>query len=213
MSTVVLRNTLTVLAAILFLSACTTAPELSAVKGTVEEAKTQPPPPPAEPVAGMTALYEMYKPARAWAADLLPLSLAPTEIPGVKNADGKAGMWTAVFVSAGRMQARTYCYAVADGPQAPKGVTARAVQAWGGPTRENKPFQINEVMVNSDKAWKTASDKAEPWLKKHPNKAMTLSLVSSSRFASPIWFIMWGNTKDGYAAFVNATTGEMLSGK
>jgi hypothetical protein len=155
----------------------------------------------------------MYRPARTWAPDLLPLSLAANDIPGMKATGGKAGLWTAVFVSPSRMQARTYYYAVTDTSLAPKGATARAVQAWGGPTRDNRPFQNTEINVNSDAAWKTAEAKAEPWLKKHPNKPVMLSLVAGARFASPIYFIMWGDKKDGYAAFVNATTGELMSGK
>src|SRR5580704_8442986 len=54
---------------------------------------------PPEPVLAKTAFYEMYTPAHAWAADLLPISLKSGEVGGVKNADGKAGLWTAVFVS------------------------------------------------------------------------------------------------------------------
>src|SRR5579885_3629570 len=135
MSVRVLCNTLTVLAAALFLSACSNSPELNAAKATVEQPKPEPSTAP-EPVAALTAFYAMYKPARTWAPDLLPLSLAANDIPGLKATGGKAGLWTAVFVSPSRMQARTYYYAVTDCPRAPKGATARAIQAWGGATRD-----------------------------------------------------------------------------
>ncbi|HZU27201.1 MAG TPA: hypothetical protein VFA04_16860 [Bryobacteraceae bacterium] len=212
MSVRFLCNTFTVLAAALFLSACSGSPEMNAAKATVEQAKPQPTPPP-EPVAALTAFYEMYRPARTWAPDLLPLSLAANDLPGMKATGGKAGLWTAVFVSPGRREARTYYYAVMDSPLAPKGATARAVQAWGGPTRDNHPFQNTEIMVNSDAAWNTAATKAAAWLKKHPDKPVMLQLVASARFPSPVWFIMWGDKKDGYAAFINATTGDPMSGK
>ena len=61
--------------------------------------------------------------------------------------------------------------------------------------------------MDSDAAYKTASAKAADWLKKHPNEKATFRLGNASRFSAPIWYIMWGTTKNGYAALVNATTG------
>jgi hypothetical protein len=45
--------------------------------------------------------FQLVLPARAWATDFLPLSLASGEVPNMKNEAGKAAMWTAVFVSPG----------------------------------------------------------------------------------------------------------------
>src|SRR5215471_7457021 len=55
---------------------------------------------PQGPVSGKTAFWEMYRSAHSWAADIAPLSLESKEVPGVKNADGKAAMWSATFGSA-----------------------------------------------------------------------------------------------------------------
>jgi hypothetical protein len=171
-------------------------------------------PEPSGPVAGRNAFYEMYKPARSWASDLLPLSLAAGEVPGVPNADGKAGMWTAVFVSPSRREARTFYYAVADhGGEVHRGVTAGGAQPWSGATPKSRPFQVTEFVVNSDDAYKTALAKAGPWLKKHPGKKMSITLASTARFPAPVWYVMWGDAKSGYLAFVNATTGIAMAGK
>jgi len=35
----------------------------------------------------------------------------------------------------------------------------------------------------------------------------TFRLGNASRFSAPVWYIVWGTTKNGYAALVNATTG------
>jgi hypothetical protein len=35
-------------------------------------------------------------------------------------------------------------------------------------------------------------------------------LGNASRFAAPVWYVMWGTTKNGYAALVNATTGAIV---
>src|ERR1700692_1780938 len=80
------------------LTACSSEPaKTTEVKTDSEAAKKAAGPP--EPVTGKTAFYEMYTPAHAWAADLVPISLKSGEVIGVKNAEGKAGTWTAVFGS------------------------------------------------------------------------------------------------------------------
>ncbi|MGA2182915.1 MAG: hypothetical protein ABSH47_07785 [Bryobacteraceae bacterium] len=194
-------------AVISFLTGCSQAPTAPAPETkTAEEPKKA-----AEPVAAQTAFYEMYKPARTWAADLLPLSLASNEIPGIRNEGGKAAMWTAVFVSPGRREARTFFYAIADhGTTIHKGVTVGGAQTWTGTTPKSQPFQITEFAVNSDAAYKTAFGKAEAWLKKHPGMPASLFLGKAARFPAPVWYVQWGTAKSGYAVFVNATTGQVV---
>ncbi len=194
------------LAPLLLLFACSEAPKPAGSKETQATAKEPPKPP--EAVSARSAFYEMYKPARAWAADLLPLTLAAGEVPGIKNEDGKAAMWTAVFVSPSRREARTFVYAVDNqGSDIHKGVSAGGAQAWSGPTPKSRPFQVTEFITNSDEAFATASKKADAWLAKHPGKKLSMTLAHTSRFPFPTWYIMWGDTKSGYLAFVNATTG------
>ena len=194
-------------AAVLILTACSEAPKTTTEAKTEPEAKKEAAVP-AGPVSGKTAFYEMYKPARTWATDLLPLSLASNDVPGQKNEDGKAAMWTAVFVSPSRHEARTLYYSVVDsGTSIHKGVNAGGPEPWSGPTTKVKPFQITEFAVDSDAAYKTAYEKAEAWVKKHPDKKYSMSLLNAARFPSPVWYVLWGNEKSGYAAFVNATTG------
>lgn len=168
----------------------------------------------ADPVAAQSAFYEMYKPARQWAKDVMPLMVSSGEVPGVKNAGGKAGMWTSVFVSPSRREARTFFYAVIDsGSEIHKGVTIGRVQEWGGASAKSKPFSSGEFSVDSDAAYATAAKKADAWLKKNPGKKLSIFLASESRFAGPAWYFMWGNQKSGYLAFISATTGQPLTGK
>ena len=198
---------LTALAAALLLTACSEAPKPAETKAAEAPAKVEPAGPP-EAISGRSAFYEMYKPARTWATDLLPLTLAAGEVPGVKNEGGKAGMWTAVFVSPSRREARTFVYAVADsGADIHKGVTAGGAQAWSGETPKSRPFQVTEFVTNSDDAYKAAAEKAASWIKAHPGAKASITLANTSRFSAPVWYIMWGNPKSGYLAFVNATTG------
>jgi len=194
------------LLAILCLSACSEAPKTTTVPEKPAQTTSEPEKP-AEPVSAKAAFFEMYKLARMWAADLLPLSLVSNEVPGIKGEDGKAAMWTAIFVSPGLREARTFSYAVVTKGTVHKGVTVGAVQAWSGATPKSKPFQITEFVVDSDTAYKTAYQKAAAWTRKHPDKGVAFFLGNASRFPGPVWYLLWGNSKSGYAAYVNATTG------
>jgi hypothetical protein len=194
--------------AALVLTACSKGPEKAEAKEPVVKEVSRPP----EPVAARSAFFEMYKPARAWAPDLFPLSLTSGEIPGIKNEGGKAAQWTAVFVSPSRRQARTLVYSVADhGASIHKGVFIGGAEPWSGPTPKSKPFQVTEFMINSDQAYEAAMAKAGPWVKKHPDKKLTLFLANASKHPGPLWYLLWGDTKSGYMTHVNATTGTLVS--
>jgi hypothetical protein len=200
--------TATAVAAVLALTACSGSPKPPATETKAGAETQKEPPKPPEPVAAQTAFYEMYKPARAWAPDLLPLSLASNELKSLKNEDGKAAMWTAVFVSPSRREACTFFYSVVnDGETVSKGVTAGGTQSWSGPTPKSRPFQTTEFAVNSDAAYKTALTKAAGWVKTHPGKTATMFLGSSAKYPSPAWLMVWGTPQSGYAVYVDATTG------
>ena len=205
-----LSNAVAVVAALLLLGACS---ETKVENKAATEAKNKPAKP-SEPVSGKTAFYEMYKPARAWATDLLPLSLASDEVPGMKNDAGKAAMWTAVFVSPSKREARTLTYSVTDqGSSIRKGVSMGGAQVWSGQTAKSRPFQITEFAADSDAAYQAALEKAGAWVKKHPEKTASLYLGNAARFPGPVWYVLWGDQKTGYGVFVNATTGAVAKSK
>ena len=206
-----LLMTASAVAAVLVLTACSEAPTPAEEAKPAVEAKKEPPKAP-EPVAAQTAFWEMYKPARAWATDLQPLSVASGEAASMKNADGKAATWTAVFVSPSRREARTFFYSVVDdGANIHKGVSAGGAMTWSGATPQSKPFNTQDFATNSDAAYKAAYAKAEEWVKKNPDKKASLALAASSKFDSPVWLVLWGNSKSGYAVYVNATTGLVVT--
>jgi len=183
---------------------------------TTEAAKTdeaaKKPAGPAEPVTGKTAFYEMYTPAHAWAADILPLSLKSGEITGVKNADGKAGMWTAVFGSPSQHSARTYTYAVADQlPSIPKGVKSEGTEAWAGPTANVMTFQTADFMIDSDAAYKTALENGgAEYDKKNPGKPISFVLEKVAKYPDSVWRVIWGESvgTSNFSIYVDTATGE-----
>ena len=167
---------------------------------------------PAVPVTAKTAFWQMYKPAYAWAPDVLPLTLEAKTVSGIKNEDGKAGMWEAHFGSLAKKQYAKFTYAVvAQPPDIRKGVTAAGQVPWAGPTREALSFQNSEFTIDSDDAYKTAMEKAGPWLKEHPTIPLTtLSLGAASSFPGPVWSLVWGDKKLGFFQLVSASTGKAL---
>lgn len=200
--------------AVVTLAACSEAPKTAITETKTEAVAKKEPPAPAGPVTAKTAFYEMYKPARAWATDFNLLSLSSGEIPGLQSEAGKFGMWTAVFVSPSRNEARTFTYASVDSETSiHKGIEDQGSQAWSGPTPASRPFQSMEWEVDSDAAYKAALEKAEAWVKKNPGKKVTLTLGNASRFPTPVWYVLWGNKSSGYALFVSASTGTVLKAK
>ena len=191
-------------AAVLAIDACSTKPAATETKAV--ETKPEAPP---EPVAAKSAFYLMYKPARAWAPDVMPLSLTGNDVEGIESGNGKYPMWTAVFVSAARQEARTFFYAVANhAPDVHKGVSIGGAEPWGGATTKSRPFPISEFNINSDGAYKAGAEKAADWLTKHPEKKLAgMILGSTSHFAGPVWYLLWGDHKSGYEIFIDATTG------
>lgn len=168
---------------------------------------------PAQPVSGKKALWEVYKSAHGWAKDLAPLAVASKSVPGIKNEGGNAAMWTVTFGSASKHEARIFTYSVAShAPDIYKGVTIGNPIPWSGPTSAALPFATSddELVLDSDAAYKTASEQASRWLKQHPDQELTISLGNSSRFPGAVWYLQWGDKKSGYAAYVNAKTGAIV---
>jgi hypothetical protein len=206
------RSKAVALVAVLLLTACSDSPKPSTETKPEGEKKETP----SEPVTAKTAFWEMYKLAHAWTADTLLLSLVSKTVPGFKNDAGKAAMWVGVFASPSRHEMRTFTYSIVDRlPEIRKGVDVARPVPWLGPAREGMPFQTSDFATDSDAAYQTAlaMPLAGPWVKKHPDKEVSLTLGHASRFPAPVWYVLWGDNKSGFYALVNATTGKTISGK
>jgi hypothetical protein len=194
------------LVAALFMVACTESPKTTPAQPSATE-----PSGPSGPVTGKTAFWAMYKSAYSWANDVVPLKLESESIPGIKNEGGNAAMWTATFASPRKQEALKITYAVAaKPPDIVKGLNVGLDIPWAGPTLDVMPFQGSDIVVDSDGAYKTAAAKAEAWLKTHPDKEVSFLMGNNSKtFATPVWYVLWGDQKDGYGVFVNTKTGEI----
>ena len=194
-----------VFVAALFAAGCSEEPKTEDAKATTATPEAT------GPVSGKTAYWAMYKSAYSWSNDAVPLKLESKSITGIKNEAGNAGMWSATFGSPRKREALEISYAVvAQLPDVAKGVNVGHGVPWPGPTHDVMPFQGSDIVADSDAAYKTAASQAESWLKAHPDKEVTFLLGNNStKFPTPVWYVMWGTKKDGYGAFVNSKTGEI----
>lgn len=169
-------------------------------------------PSPSEAVTAKTAYLAIYKSAYKWAPDVVLLRLIPSEKSGFTFAAGKTGVWEATFASASKHEYRVFTYATAaHPPDTYKGVTVGNGVPWSGPTRDVTPIPSADFVVDSDVAYATAAADAAAWLKKNPDKKVTtFQLGNGYSFPSPVWYMVWGDKKSGYAVFVNATTGKVM---
>ena len=194
----------------LILTSCSDAPPKPAATAEVAKVAAKA----AEPGPAKQAYWKMYKPMLAWSKDVQLLSMTNKPIPELKGGGGKEGAWEAVFVSASKREARKVVYSEIDsGSDIRKGATMFSTMVWGGPNREFAPFQNSEFGADSDAAYKTASAKADDWLKKNPNEKVNLLLAKAAHYSTPVWVVNWGDKKSGYIAVVNATSGELVSPK
>jgi hypothetical protein len=196
--------------AMIVLWGCSQAPKTS-----VSEQVTKEPAAPVAPVPAKTAFWPMYTEARSWATDFVTLKIAPGDVPGFKNEDGKAAMWQATFASPSLHQYRVYSYSIAAvPPDIYKGVVVGKGMPWGGETRAVMPIQLSQFSVDSDAAYQVAAKDAAAWLKKNPEEKLSaLELGNAYRFPEPMWYFMWGNKKLGYVAFVSASTAKVFKPK
>jgi hypothetical protein len=181
----------------------------------MDESKAPAPKVAPEPVTAKTAFWLMYTPARRWTTDIVVLRLTPKEVPGFKNEAGKAAMWEATFASPSLHQYRVYSYSIATvAPEIFKGVSAGIRVPWGGVTRDTMPIELGSFNVDSDAAYQAATADGAAWLKKNPDRGLSaFALGNTYRFQAPVWYLMWGDKKSGYIAFVDANSGKLLKQK
>jgi hypothetical protein len=84
----------------------------------------------------------------------------------------------------------------------------------GRSTREAMPVELSSFNIDSDAAYQTAATDAAGWLKKNPDKQpSSFQLGNTYRFQAPVWYLVWGDQKSGYVAYVDANTGKVLNKK
>ena len=86
-------------------------------------------------------------------------------------------------------------------------------------TKNEKNYAENDVIFkNLDTSVKPGDDFFKyangGWLKKNPDKQpSSFQLGNTYRFQAPVWYLVWGDQKSGYVAYVDANTGKVLNKK
>jgi hypothetical protein len=190
----------------LFLLSCSDPVKEAAAKKAAEKP---------EPVTGRTAIYRMYSVARTWAMDAQPIELQSYNLQQVKSSGGKAGAWTAVWVSPAQGKARPYTYSVAEAEgNLHEGVFGGPEESFSGRRGQSLPFLLAALKIDSDEAYQTAM-KQKPtiaFVEKNPNLPLTFLVEKTSRFPDPTWRVIWGESvgTSEYSVFADATTGRFL---
>lgn len=189
------------LAAILYLAGCSSGPP-------PEKKPVEPP----KPVSGLSAIYKMYGIARTWAPDAELLKAQSINLQSVPSENGKAGAWTAVFVSQSLGKSRPYSFSVVEDEGLHEGVFAQHEQSWSGPTRQSSPIRTAALKTDSEKAWTIAEEKSKDYIKKNPDVRVFYLLEQTDRFPNATWRVIWGEsiTKSGHSVFVDVPLGEFL---
>lgn len=166
-------------------------------------------------VTAKSAYWEMYKSAYKWAPDLVLLRLVPKRVTDVQSGGGKAGIWEGTFGSPRKHECRVFTYSTAaHPPDIYAGVMVGNAIVWGGMTRDVMPIAISEISIDSDAAYAAAAADGASWLKKNSEEKLThFQLGNGYSFPAPVWYVMWGDEKAGYVAYINATTGSVLKKK
>ena len=191
------------LAALLILASCSSSPGPETKKKPVE---------PPKPVSGLSAIFKMYQVARTWAPDAMPYKMQSVNLESVKSEDGKAGAWTATFVSESRRKQRSYSFSAIEGEGFHKDVFAQQEESFMGATPQARPFRIEALRADTTKAYEVAVKKSVEYMKKNPGMTTFITLDYGDRFPNPAWRVLWGQSvsTSGYSIFVDTVTGEFL---
>ena len=100
----------------------------------------------------------MLVPARGWSADALPVRLESTNLKGSTGHDGKANFWRAQFASAGRQKSEPFTWSGVATEDTPKGVNHGVEDTYNPANRLSRPFDLNFLKVDTDKAFEVAQE-------------------------------------------------------
>jgi hypothetical protein len=177
------------------------------------------PAPKAEPVkaksdfeTGRAAFQRMYVSARTWAPDAQPVRLESR--PNQEDPkDGRAGMWAAVFVSASKQNVRTYVWSgIATDPD--KGVSPGSMDYYSPANASTRPFDLNFLKVDSDRALEVAGKKGgAALLKKDPKQPIKYMLFFDAPKARLLWRVIYGTSQSDskLKVLVSASSGEFVA--
>ncbi len=166
-----------------------------------------------QPVTGQSALWKMYQVARSWAPDAEVLKMNSIPLAEVEQVRGKAAAWQATFTSATKGKARTWTYSVIESEgNLHKGAFGGLEEPYSGGAGLTSPFPIAAVKIDTDAAFKTASEKATDYEKKNPGKPISFILEKTKKHPDPTWRVIWGESvsTSSFSVYIDASGGAYI---
>ena len=185
-------------AAIIFLSACSDAP--------VKKAPEKPP----EPLTGREGFYKTFPAAHTWAVDAQPLRVRSVDLKEMKAEGAKAAAWEVTYTSETKGRSRIYTWSAVEAEgNIHQGVFGGQEEAWR-PGGAEKPFPIQAIKVDTPEILQTAIEHSVTYFKNIGTKPHPKFVLEyTSRYPNPSWRVYWGDSVSTaeWSVFVDAATG------
>ncbi len=161
---------------------------------------------------GRFALQKMLVPARGWSADAQPVRLESSNLKGSNGQDGKAKFWRAQFASPGRQKSEPFTWSGVATEDTPKGVNHGVEDTYNPSNRVSRPFDLNFLKVDTDKAFEVAQEHGgKKLLEKDPKTNVGYLLDFDAQASQLRWHVIYGSDSIGkLTVLVDASSGDFL---
>lgn len=173
--------------------------------------KAKEPAKPAEPIGARYAFQQVFITARTWATDAQGLRVRDLRVGNRPAEPGKSYAWEITLMSPSKQRERTYTYSTVEEGNihiGPYGGVDGPYQQRG----QARPWPIQALKIDSDKAYEVALGKSAEYVKKNPDKPVTFLLEQTTRHPNLAWRVIWGTSvgTSNYSVYVDASTGLYL---
>jgi len=162
---------------------------------------------------GRFALQKMLAPARFWSGDAQPVRLESTNLKGSNGQDGKATFWRALFASPGRQKSEPFTWSGVATEDTPKGVNHGAEDTYNPANRASRPFDLNFLKVDTDKAFEVAQKHGGKQVVEKDAKVNVGYLLDWDVQSNQLrWHVIYGGSESTgkLTVLVDASSGEFL---
>lgn len=167
-------------------------------KKAAPAAETKPAPQAPEYETGRSAFQKMYVAARGFAPDVRPYRLESIYTADSPAQQGKAGIWSAQFASAGRRAIKAYTWSGLSGENMPeRGISHGTEDSYNPSNSSTRIFEIAFLKIDSDQAFKTAQEHGgEALTKKDPKQPVVYMLDWDPSKNELVWHVIYGTDRN-----------------
>jgi len=163
--------------------------------------------------SGRFALQKMIPAARMWSGDAQPVMLQSEVLKNTDGSDGKAGFWRATFASPGRGKAEPFTWSGMSSVDSPRGVNHGTEDTYNAANRSMRPFDLNFLKVDTDKAFEVAQQHGGKQLMEKDPKQTVRYLLDFDAMAGQLrWHVIYGASESTshLTVLVDASSGAFL---